>query len=199
MMDPVILQLLAPLVLVPVLIWIGARYLPVLQGAGRGRIYLLILLCGLAIGVQVGMVQTQAYPLVTWTMYGRADIEPTTYRFLAYSEEGVERFRWERVASTRSVIAFERNLTTLLRTAQMANGEEEAKADLARAGELLTLLAERHNEYGRWAPIDSVQVEQCQLDIHRSDWFDAPDCERVMTVWPDRGWQVYGPVPGGDA
>ena len=54
-MNTVLLQLLAPLLLAPVLIWIGARYLPVLAGAGRGRIYLLILLCGGAVAVQVGI------------------------------------------------------------------------------------------------------------------------------------------------
>lgn len=181
-MTTVLVQALAPLLLAPVLVWIGSRYIPVMKDAGRARIYLLIFLCGGAIAVQVGMVHTQAYPLVTWTMYGNPGVEPTTWRFLAFSEEGVEQFRWEEVSSTRAVAAFERQLVSRARTAEQAESEAEREEVLKELHNALAHLINGYNRRVRSAPVDSVRVEHCELDIQRMDLIHAVPCRVLLTV-----------------
>ena len=195
-MNTVILQLLAPLLLVPVLIWIGARYLPVLAGAGRARLYLLIFLCGGAVAVQVGMVHTQAYPLVTWTMYGNPAVEPTTWRFLSFSGEDVEQFRWEEVSSTRAVAAFERQLVLQASAVDGAEEEverEEAKEEIRAA---LAHIIDGYNQRARHPPVDSVQVEHCELDIRRMELYREVPCRTLLTVRGQTAGAVDDPSPG---
>ena len=65
--------MLYPALLIPLLIWVGARYLPVIDGAGILRVALVVFLVGGLLATQMLGLHRSSYPLSTWTMYSSPD------------------------------------------------------------------------------------------------------------------------------
>lgn len=176
------LRFVAPLVLVPVLLWIGYRYLPLLADAGRPRLYLLLLLCGFAVAVQAGMVVTQAYPLVVWDMYGSAGVQPETWRFVAVGTDGERDFPWEEVAPIRSKRAFQTNFMDLASELEAAESEEERLEAETVLDRTLSRLIEIHNGRRGRVPLAAVRVERCRVDIRDPRPRHEVACETFRVV-----------------
>jgi hypothetical protein len=182
--DPLILfQVLHPLLLVPGLIWIGYRYLPVLAGAGRLRVYLLMAFCAAALGTQVGGIHSQAYPLATWGMYSTPDARGYVWRFVAVSDEGEEDFDWATVAPIRSHRAFARNFAAL---ADEGFGEEDPEEEhleaAVRLRGILRTLMEVRDRRSDGPPLRGVRVDRCRFDVPDQGGRPAVQCDPVAEV-----------------
>lgn len=178
--DPVILfQVLHPLLLVPGLIWIGYRYLPLLAGAGRVRVYLLMAFCAAALGAQVGGIHSQAYPFTTWRMYSTPDPRGHVWRFVAVGDGEEEDFNWARVAPIRSHRAFAMPFSVL---ADDGFGQEEDREAAERLERLLRALIQIHDERTGGPPLRHIRVERCRLDVPLWEEGSAVRCEPVAEV-----------------
>jgi hypothetical protein len=178
--DPVLLfQLLHPLLLVPGLIWIGYRYLPLLTGAGRVRLYLLMAFCAAALGAQAGGIHSQAYPFTIWRMYSTPDPRGHVWRFVAVGDGGEEDFDWAKVAPIRSHRAFAMPFSAL---ADAGFGPEEDPEATERLEGLLRALIDVHDQRVEGPPLHHIRVERCRLDVPAEVARAAARCESVAEV-----------------
>ena len=176
---------LHPLLLAPVLVWIGYRYLPLVQAAGRPRVLLLILLCAAMVLVQVSRDGRSAYPLSTWTMYSYASPEPVFWRVMMVGDGWEAHAPWDQVAPVRSVRAFHRHFE--LRAADLRTLREADEDEGARAAEadLETLLREVAVVLSRSRGVDALEalrVDRCEIDVHRLRSAADVGCEPVLEV-----------------
>jgi hypothetical protein len=176
---------LGPVVLVPVLVWIAYRYLPLLEDCGRAQVYLLMFLVGGTVAVQIGVVHRGAYPLATWTMYTETAVDARTWRFVVVEEEGERRFAWQKAAPVRSIRAFERNFRNLAQGIENAEGEAERMERTERLERLLGEVIRIHNGRPRAARVEAVRVDGCRVDINDPRRRDRVACEEFLTVRVD--------------
>lgn len=176
------LQLLAPVILIPILIWIGARYLPLLAGAGRARVYLLVFLCGGAVAAQIGMIRTQAYPFTAWTMYGQATVDLHTWRFVAVGSSGERDFPWKEAAPISAMRGFQRNFTDLAAAAGSGPDEVENARSADELDRLLGALMAIRNARRPDDPVHQIRVERCVVDPRTPVVRDEVPCETFLTV-----------------
>ena len=190
------LQVLAPLALLPVLLWLLVRYKPALAGVGRGRIYLLVLLGCAAIGAQVGALHTQGYPFVTWMMYSDPTPSSTTWRFVAVGPDGERDFPWTAAAPLSSVRGFQRNFTNLASELEAAEDDGERAQVRARLDGKLGELAAIKNQRRPDSPVRTVRVERCRMDIHDPRPRDRVACSTVHVVRVESRASRDGGSPG---
>lgn len=177
--------LLHPLLLAPVLVWIGYRYLPCVQEAGRPRILLLILLGAAMLLVQVSRDGRSAYPLSTWTMYSHPSPEPVFWRVMMVGDGWEGHVPWNRIAPAREVRIFHRHFE--LRAGQLWASREADEAEGVRAAEaeLGTLLREVGVVLSRSRSVDTLRllrVDRCQIDVHRLRSAADVRCDAVVEV-----------------
>ena len=170
---------LHPLLVVPLLLWVGYRYLAMLQSVGRVRAYLLVFLCTGLVAAQMSGLHSQAYPLSTWTMYSNASVQPVTWRFVGVAEEERMDFPWEKVAPIREVRAFEEHFTHLVRH---IGDEPDGGGDTVELSRLLSTLMDQYNRRYPRAPLERIEVLECEVDVRAFGRRDELDCERLLVV-----------------
>ena len=174
-----------PLLLVPVLVWIGYRYLPFVQEAGRPRILFLILLCAGMVLVQVSRDGRWAYPLSTWTMYSQADPTPEFWRVMMVGDEWEAHVPWRRVAPVRSARAFHRHVELRARELafrRLADQTDEVRAAEAELATLLREVVAGLDERRGIEPFRALRVDRCEVDVRRLTSAADVGCETVLQV-----------------
>ena len=175
--------LLHPLLLAPMLIWVGYRYLPLVREAGRPRVVILILICAGLILVQVSRDGRTAYPLSTWTMYSHPSPEPVFWRVMMVGEGWEVHVPWNRVTPVREVRAFTRHFQ--LRAAELSSLREFDEGAGAAKADLETLLQDVALGLSRSRGVDALRalrVDRCEVDIQRIRSAADARCEAVLEV-----------------
>ncbi len=175
-------QILYPLLLVPVVLGLRTYYRPVLEGAGRLRPVLLLLICLGFLAVQVLQLHRDAYPLTTWTMYSSPAPPSFAWEFQLVDGGDQEHFPWQAIAPVAELRAFQRNLEIrgmgiVLEDDSGLRGEREA--ELAR---VLSELRDVHVRPGPLRTVPGVRARRCELDAATFTSRDAATCETVVEV-----------------
>jgi len=180
-----LVQLLHPFLLVPLLVWIAYRYIPLVKDAGRPKAYILVFLCAGTVLVQVSRDGRATYPLSTWTMYSEAHPEPVFWRVMMSGDGWEEDVPWHHVAPVRSLRAFHRHFEVRageLVHRRQAEQHDEAAASEAELATLLLEVAEALGNRREGGAIRELRVDRCAFDVRQ--FASAADirCEVVLQV-----------------
>ncbi|TVR57823.1 MAG: hypothetical protein EA421_00340 [Gemmatimonadales bacterium] len=178
--------MLYPALLIPLLVWIGARYLPVIHGAGILRVALTMVLVGGLLAAQMLGLHRSSYPLTTWTMYSSPNPSNVIWDLRIVEGNQTLHYPWTHLAPVQEVRG--------IHFAVAARGEqvfEESSPDQREEAEarLAGILLHLGSLYARRSPTGSpttapstLELRRCDVDFRDLRPRDQTDCPVLFSV-----------------
>lgn len=176
--------MLYPALLIPLLVWIGARYLPLLDGTGVPRVALAMILVGGLLGTQMLGIRRASYPLSTWTMYSSPSPSNVVWDLRIVEGDRTFHYPWKRLAPVQEVRGIHLALAT--RAEQVFEGPvpdrpEEAEAR-ARLAEILAHLGRIFVQRTSPAAPLTLELRRCEVDFRDLRPRAQTECPVLLSV-----------------
>lgn len=184
--------MLYPALLIPLLVWICARYVRLLDGAGMLRVGLAMVLVGGLLGTQMLGIQRAGYPLSTWTMYSSPDPSNVIWDLRIVEGDRTFHYPWKRLAPVQEVRGI--HLALAARAEQVFEGpvpDRGTGAEAAvRAGDeaearLAGILVHLGRLFARRAPpaaSRTLELRRCEVDFRDLRPRAETECPLVLSV-----------------
>jgi hypothetical protein len=174
--------MLYPALLIPLLVWVGARFLPVIDGAGILRVALMVVLVGGLLATQMLGIQRASYPLSTWTMYSAPEPSNVIWDLRIVEGDRTLHYPWTRLAPVQEVRGIHLALAARgerLFEERIPDRREEAEARLAGILEHLGTLYARRSPT---AVASILELRRCEVDFRDLRPRDQTECPVLLSV-----------------